>query len=406
MRRWRGVLVTTLLGAVVIALVISGVWTRQSTLASLRVTADQEAVPQVQVVYPQPGPPTHALDLPGDIDAWYQAPIYAQVSGYVKTWYKDFGAQVKTGDLLATISAPGLDEEYESAKAQLAVAEAQYRLGALTARRFRALSGTEAVSQQQVDVETADAAAQQAHVQAAEHEVARYAALEGFKRVVAPFDGVVTSRRTDIGDYVSAAGGDVGPQGASSELFSVADVHEMRVFVAVPQDYAGDLRPGLKATLSLPQFPNKTFVAQFLTTAKAFDPISRTVTTELTVPNPDYTIWPGTYADVHLVVPSDPDLLAVPEQALLFRAQGMQVAVVLPNNTVHLQDVTLGLNLGSVVQIESGLQPSDRVIDNPSDGLLEGESVQIVQGETAMALPAGETHAPASPNRQTVAARN
>jgi membrane fusion protein, multidrug efflux system len=406
MSRLRGLLVTAVIAAVVIVLVVSGIWTRQSTLASLRVTADQEAVPQVQIIYPQPGPRTHALDLPGNIDAWYQAPIYAQVSGYVKMWYNDYGAQVRTGDLLATISAPELDEEYAAAKARLAVAEAQYRLGALTARRFRALSGTQAVSQQQVDVETADAAAEEAQVEAAQHDVARYAALEGFKRVVAPFDGVVTSRRTDIGDYVNAAGGDVGPQGGATELFTVADIHEMRVFIAVPQDYAGDLRPGLQATLSLPQFPDQTFKASFLTTARAFDPVSRTVTTELTVPNPDHAIWPGTYADVHLVVPTDPDVLVVPEQALLFRAQGLQVAVVTPQNTVHLQDVTLGLNLGSTVQITNGLRPTDRVIDNPSDGLLAGEAVQVVAGETAMALPAADTRPPVMAQGQHLAARN
>jgi membrane fusion protein, multidrug efflux system len=406
MSRLRGLLVTAVIAAAVIVLVVSGIWTRQSTLASLRVTADQEAVPQVQIIYPQPGPRTHALDLPGNIDAWYQAPIYAQVSGYVKMWCKDYGAQVRTGDLLATISAPELDEEYAAAKARLAVAEAQYRLGALTARRFRALSGTQAVSQQQVDVETADAAAEEAQVEAAQHDVARYAALEGFKRVVAPFDGVVTSRRTDIGDYVNAAGGDVGPQGGATELFTVADIHEMRVFIAVPQDYAGDLRPGLQATLTLPQFPGQTFDASFLTTARAFDPVSRTVTTELTVPNPDHAIWPGTYADVRLIVPTDPDVLVVPEQALLFRAQGMQVAVVTPQNTVHLQDVTLGLNLGSTVQITSGLRPTDRVIDNPSDGLLAGEPVQVVAGETAMALPAADTHPPAVAQGPHLAARN
>jgi RND family efflux transporter MFP subunit len=406
MSRVRGLFVSAVIVVAVILLVVSGIWTRQSTLASLRVTANQEAVPQVQIIYPQRGPRTHSLDLPGNIDAWYQAPIYAQVSGYVKMWYKDYGAQVRAGDLLATISAPGLDQQYAAAEARLAVAEAQYRISALTARRFRALSGTEAVAQQQVDVETADAAAEEAQVEAARHDVARYAALEGFKRVVAPFDGVVTSRRTDIGDYVNAAGGDAGPQGGATELFSVADIHEMRVFIAVPQDYAGDLRQGLQATLHLPQFPDQTFKARFLTTARAFDPVSRTVTTELTVPNPDHAIWPGTYADVHLVVPTDPNVLVIPEQALLFRAQGMQVAIVTPRNTVHLQDVVLGLNFGNTVQITSGLQPSDRVIDNPSDGLLEGEPVQLVPGEMAMALPAAETHPPRMQQVQHLAARN
>ena len=252
----------------------------------------------------------------------------------------------------------------------------------------------------------AAAAAQKAQVQAAKDDVARYAALETFKRVVAPFDGVVTSRRTDVGDYVNAAGGDAGSTGASTELFSVADVHEMRVFVAVPQDYAGSLQKGMAATLNLPQFPHKTFTAHVVTTASAFNPSSRTVTTELTVKNPNHAIWPGSYADVHLVVKADPKLLVIPEQAVLFRAQGLQVAVVEPNNTVHLQNVALGLNLGSTVQVESGLTATDRVIDNPSDGLLEGQAVQIVPGEKAVALPSQETHPDTSSADTTVASEN
>lgn len=398
MRNIRGSLIAVGAVAVVTAVVVVGIDSRQKTLADLRVTSDVEAIPQVQIVYPQLGPATHVLDLPGNIDAWYQTPIYAQVSGYVKSWNKDYGAKVKAGDLLATISTPGLDEQYQAAEARLAVAVAQAKLSALTARRFKALAGTQAVSQQQVDVEAADAAAQQAQVQAAQHDVARYAAMESFKRVVAPFDGIVTSRKTDVGDYVDAAGGDAGPSGGATELFSVADVHEMRVFVSVPQDYAGSLAPNMHATLTLPQFPNKTFDATVLTTAQAFDPTSRTVTMELTVPNPKGRIWPGTYAEVHLQVPSDPGALVVPEQALLFRAQGMQVAVVGANGKVALKNVTLGINMGSTVQIMSGLNPADRVIDNPSDGLLQGEQVDVVPGEMAMRLPADETH-PIVPNK-------
>jgi membrane fusion protein, multidrug efflux system len=391
MNRKRGFFVAGLAGVAVVTSVTWGIWSRQESLASLRVTADQEAVPPVQVVYPQHGSATRILDLPGNIEAWYQAPIYAQVSGYVKMWYADYGAKVKRGELLATIDAPELDEQYEAAKAQLAVAQTRYKIASLTAKRYQALSGTRAVSQQEVDVEVADAAAAQAQVQAASDDVARYAALASFKRVVAPFDGVVTSRKTDVGDYVSAAGGDVGSTGTSTELFSVADIHELRVFVAVPQDYAGDLHNGLTAKLSLPQFPHQTFTARLLTTADAFDPTSRTVTAELTVENHDNEIWPGSYADVHLVVKADPKLLVIPEQALLFRAQGLQVAEVEPNNSVHLQNVTLGLNLGGMVQVESGLSPSARIIDNPSDGLLEGQTVQIVSGERTTAPGSHQT---------------
>jgi RND family efflux transporter MFP subunit len=373
-------------GAVVIFAVAWGLIGRRDAVASLRVTAAQTAVPPVQVVYPQQGAPTHTLDLPGNVVAWYEAPIYAQVSGYVKMWYVDYGAKVKKGQLLATIDAPELDQQYQAAQAQLAVAQTKYRIASLTAKRYGALSGTQAVSQQQVDVEIADAAAGLAQVQAAQDDVARYAALEGFKQVVAPFSGVVTSRQTDVGDYVSAAGGDVGSGGKSTELFSVADIHEMRVFVDVPQDDASSLQNGLTASVELPQFPNRIFTARFATTAGAFNPVSRTVTTELTIDNPHDTIWPGSYADVRLAVKSNPNLLIIPEQALLFRAQGLQVAVVKPDNSVHLQDVKLGLNLGSSVQVLSGLSAADRIIDNPSDGLLDGQHVQIVPGAPGVAL--------------------
>ena len=374
---------------IVAGLVAWGIVGRRNHLADLRSVAAEESVPQVQVIAPAHGPATRSLSLPGTIKAWYAAPIYAQVSGYVRAWYKDYGAPVKAGDLLATIDAPGLDEQYATAKANLAVAQSKYKLAAVTARRWKALSGTQAVSQQEVDVQAASAESQAAQVQAAQHEVARYAALEQFKNVVAPFDGVVTSRNTDVGAYVNAAGGDPSAHGGSSELFSVADLHRMRVFVSVPQDYSGMLKPGLTAMLSLPQFPDREFKATYQTTANAFDPQTRTVITELTVDNPDHIIWPGTYASVHFTTSADPNILIVPEQSLLFRAEGMQVALVEPDGKVHLQDVKLGLNLGQTVQVVAGLKPADRLINNPSAGLLEGEAVHVVPGAPGIA-PAPE----------------
>lgn len=370
-------LIAALLVACLVAL---GIYQRFANVADLRDIANEEAIPQVQVISPVPGPATRTLTLPGNIRAWYSAPIYAQVSGYVVKWLKDYGGEVKAGQLLATIDAPAVDEQYESAQADLDVAQTNYNLAAVTAQRWSALAGTQAVSQQEVDVKVADAAAQKAKVRAAQHQVARYKVLEGFKSIVAPFDGVVTSRNTDVGNYVNAAGGDVGARGASDELFSVADIHEMRVFVSVPQDYSAMLKPGLTATLSLPQYPGKVFNATFDTTANAFNPQTRTVVTELLVPNPDHLIWPGTYANVHFVAPMDANVLIVPEQALLFRADGMQVALVKPDGTVHLQDVKLGLNLGQNVQVIAGLTRTDHLIVNPSAGILEGEKVRIVQG--------------------------
>ncbi len=387
-RARRGPVLGLAFGVVVLALVASGIIERRDHLASLRDTAREEALPQVQVIVPAHAPALRQLDLPGTVSAWHSAPIYAQVSGYVRKWYKDYGASVKAGDLLATIDAPSLDEQFETAKANLDVVETRYKLAQATAKRWKALSGTKAVSQESIDTQAGNATAEHAQVVAAQHEVARYQALEQFKQVVAPFDGVVTSRNTDIGDYVTAAGGDAGGPN-STELFTVADIHEMRVFVPVPQDYAGMLEPGLTATLSTPQAPRRIFDLTFQTTAQAFSPQSRTVVTELTVDNADHAIWPGTYANVHFSVSVDPELLVIPEQALLFRAQGMQVAVVQPNDTVRLQDVKLGLNLGLNVQVLSGLAAGTRLVNNPSASLLQGEAVHVVPGVPGIA-PAAE----------------
>jgi membrane fusion protein (multidrug efflux system) len=356
-----------------------GIWSRSDTVAALRITAADASLPRVQVVSPQPGPPQRTLTLPGNIEPWYQAPIYAQVSGYVSNWYKDYGAQVKAGDVLATVDTPALDAQFAASKANLAVVESHYKLAEITARRWSALSGTQAVSQQDVDVKVADAAAQKAQVAAAQQDVARYQALIAFKRLVAPFDGVVTARNTNVGDYVNAAGGDPTLHSPATALFIVADIHQMRIFVSVPQEYADVLKPGLTATLTLPQAPDKPIPAQFLTTANAVVPTSRTIVTELTVDNATRELWPGAYVNVQFVFPSQPNVLILPEQALLFRAQGMQVAVLDGQDRVHLRNVVLGHNLDTEVQIVAGLKATDKVVGNPSLGLLEGQQVKIVQ---------------------------
>jgi membrane fusion protein (multidrug efflux system) len=390
-RRIRPKLVAAIVAVVLGGLVVYGIAQRHNNVTALKTLADDESVPQVQVMMPMPGPATRAITLPGNIKAWYTAPIYAQVSGYVHKWYVDYGAFVKSGTLLATIDAPTVDEQYQTAAANLDVAKTNSTLADVTAQRWKSLAGTEAVAQEEVDVKVAAAAAMKAQVVAADHEVARYGALEQFKNIVAPFDGVVISRDTDIGNYVNAAGGDVSSRGTADEMFSVADIHEMRLFVSVPQDYADMLKPGLEATFTLAQYPGREFKATLLTTANAFDPQTRTVVTELVAPNPDHLLWPGTYATVHFVAAADHNVLVVPEQALLFRDQGMQLALVDSEGKVHLQDVKLGLNLGQNVQVLSGLKSTDRFLVNPSAGTLEGEKVQIVSGVPGVAP---ETAAP------------
>ena len=382
-RRGRRLLWSVLGLAVAIGVAAYGIADRESTVAALAVTADDEAVTRVTLVQPQRGPSSRALTLPGDVNAWYEAPIYAQVSGYIRAWYEDYGAQVKRGQLLASIETPDLDQQLGQAKAQLDVARARYELAKVTAQRWQKLSGTQAVSQQEVDVNVADAAAQKAEVEAARFNVARFQAEEEFKRVVAPFDGVVTSRQTDVGDYVNAAGASASARGNATELFSVADLHEMRVYVSVPQDYSGYLKPGLTATMTLPQFPDRVFKADFATTANSYNTQSRTVLTELTVDNPRHEIWPGAYAEVHFKVPTNPDILIVPEQSLLFRSQGLQVALVDAQDRVHLRDIRIGLNFGETVQVLGGLKETDRLIANPSDGLLDGETVKVVHAPAA-----------------------
>jgi membrane fusion protein (multidrug efflux system) len=375
----RGRILALIAVVVAVGLAAFGIWSRSDAVASLKQEADDSAIPRVEVVSPKPAPPHRTLTLPGNIAAWYEAPIYAQVTGYVVHWFKDYGAQVKTGDVLATVSTPSLDAQFEAAKAKLVVAQASYKLAVITAKRWAALAGTEAVAQQDVDVKAADAAEQKAEVSAAEQTVEQFRAMVAFKNLVAPFDGVVTARNTNVGEYVNAAGGDATLRSPSTALFSVADIHQMRVFVSVPQEYADALKPGLTATLTLPARPGDPIAAPFLTTANAVNTSTRTIITEFTVNNAKGELWPGTFVNVHFNFPGAPNILILPEQALLFRAQGMQVAVLDSQNRVHLQDVVLGRNLNTNVEIISGLKATDRVVGNPSLGLLNGQQVKIVQ---------------------------
>ncbi|MBH9969173.1 MULTISPECIES: efflux RND transporter periplasmic adaptor subunit [unclassified Commensalibacter] len=356
---------------------IFGIVERQHDVVKLTEQARKDSFPIVQCIQPQKGPAIRSLTLPGDVSAWYQAPIYAQVSGYVQHWYRDYGATVKAGELLATIDTPGLDAQYEAAKANLKVAQTRYQLAAVTAKRWQALSGTRAVSQQEVDVQVANAKVQKAEVDAAGHEVARYEALQAFKKIKSPFSGVVTSRLTDVGDFVNN-NGDLSRQGKATELFTVSDIHKLRIFVDVPQDYASILKKGLKAELTTIQYPGKTFQADFLTSARAFNMASRTVTTELTVENASHILWPGTFVQVHFITPADPDILIIPEQALIFRSEGMQVAVVGNDHRVRMQKVKLGNNLGKSIQVLAGIKKTDWIVNNPSAGLLNGQQVKIV----------------------------
>ncbi len=317
--------------------------------------------------------------MPGNVVAWNEAPIYAQVSGYVTKWYKDYGAHVEKGELLAEINAPGLDAEYKASLAQLETAVTNYNLAAVTAKRYTDLKNTAGVSLQQVDNSVAAAAVDKAQVAAAQENVQHYYAMIGFEKVVAPFAGIVTSRLVNIGDYVTSAGGDAAVQGSAKPLFNVTDVSKLRVYAAVPQSFGNVLSPAITATLTLPNAPERPIKANFLTEAGAVTTGTRTIITELVVEDGQKPLLSGAYVNVHLTVPGNPNLVIVPSQALLFRAEGMQVATVGAGDRIHLQDVSLGNNLGSEVEILSGVTATDQIVANPSLGLLEGQQVKVVQ---------------------------
>ncbi|MBN3867786.1 efflux RND transporter periplasmic adaptor subunit [Gluconobacter kondonii] len=373
----RGKLILLVVIVLAIALAAWGIVQRGTHYHSLKGVTEEAAIPPVTLITPQPGPKTRQVDLPANLAAWYEAPIYAQVSGYVKMWYKDYGAHVKRGEVLAEISTPSLDAQFEAAKAHYNVVLARYNLAVITTQRWTALKGTQAVSRQEVDVQAANAAAQKAELEAARHDVDRFQALEDFKKIVAPFDGIVTSRLVNVGDYVNAGGGNVNSRGSASELFSVADVHRMRVFVSVPQDFSNVISPKIEAELTLPQYPGRRFQAKFLATANAFNAATRTVTTELTLDNDDNLLWPNAYATAHISAPGNPNILILPEGAIIYRAEGNQVAKVI-NNHAHLVNVTVGINFGTTVQVLSGITKDDRVVANPTADLLEGDEVRIV----------------------------
>jgi RND family efflux transporter MFP subunit len=377
--RGRGWAVAVLGIGVALVLAGYGIWTRDVAQTNLQQLVDDTAIPRVQVTTPKPGPTERTVTLPSNVVAWNEAPIYAQVSGYVMQWYKDYGAHVEKGDLLAEIDAPGLDAQYKTSLAQLDTAVTNSNLAARTAQRYTELKGSAGVSQQEIDNFVSAAAANKAQVAAAQENVQRYYAMIGFEKVVAPFAGIVTSRLVNIGDYVTSAGGDAAAVGSAKPLFNVADVSKLRTYVAVPQSFGNVLSPAIKATLTLPNAPEKPIKAEFLTTAGAVSAATRTIVTELVVEGGQKPLLPGAFVEVHLTVPGAPNVLIVPSQALLFRAQGMQVATVAAGDRIHLQDVSLGDNFGLDVQVVSGLTVSDRIVANPSLGLLEGQQVKVVQ---------------------------
>ncbi len=353
-----------------LAIAAFGIFGRQDSDAKLAKWTDAQAVPSVSVVQPKRGSGSQEIVLPGDIQAWNQAPLYARVNGYLKSWKKDIGARVKTGEVLGSIEAPDLDQQLDQARAKLASTQADTNLAKLTSKRWKSLLGSNSVSQQTADEKAGDAEAKASLVTAAQADVKRLEALESFKRLVAPFDGVVTGRNTDIGDLIT-----VGTGGRA--LFTVSDIHAMRIYVRVPQVYAADLQVGMEADLKLMQYPGQMFYAKLLTTSNAISEESRTVLVQLVADNPDGKLWPGSFVEVHFKLPTNPDILTLPTSSLLFRQHGMEVAVVGPDNKIVVKPIKIARDLGTEVEVTSGVSLSDKVIDSPSDTLEQGTVVQV-----------------------------
>jgi RND family efflux transporter MFP subunit len=378
-------------GIAAVAIAIAGIAVRWIHERNVRNWTAAGAVAAVNVIAPEHGVTGQQLVLPGNIQAWYEAPIYARVSGYLKRWYEDFGAHVKKGQLLAEIDAPDVDAELAAAKANLRAGEAQVKVreaetefARTTYDRWRD-SPKGVVSEQERESKKADYASASARYSAAvadtssqQGAVDRLAALEGFKRILAPFDGVVTARNTDIGALINAGSGSGG--GSAPQLFRVADIHEMRVFVQVPQEMSAAIHAGETAELHLPQYPDRVFKATVATTAEAINESSRTMLVELHADNGEGLLQPGTFAEVHFDLPGNAATLRIPTSALIFRQQGVQVAVVASDNRVVLKNVTIGRNLGTDMEVLAGLAPDDRVIASPSDSLSGGDPVRVVGG--------------------------
>jgi RND family efflux transporter MFP subunit len=370
-----GVLIAIIAVIVVIAIVIAGVVPRLRAKAALRVETNSLAVPAVQVIQPKRGSTAQEIILPGNIQAFIDAPIYARTNGYLRSWTSDIGARVKKGQLLAEIETPEVDQQLLQARADLNTAQANENLSQITFNRFEGLKNTDSVSTQDVDNAAGDYAAKKAIVDSARSNVNRLEDLQSFEKIYAPFDGVITARNTDVGQLIDS--GSSG--GVAKELFHIAAIRTLRVYINVPQQYSVAAKPGIVADLSLAQFPGRTFQGKLVRTANAIDLATRTLLVEVDVDNATGELLPGAFAEVHLKLPTEIPSYILPVNALIFRAQGLQIATVDNGNRAKLVTIVLGRDFGATVEVVSGLTDADKVIVSPPDSLVDGEQVQIAQ---------------------------
>jgi RND family efflux transporter MFP subunit len=369
--RW---LVLAIALIVTAALLASGIWSRVKANRKLGAETSQVAVTAVSVVSPKQTAPAQEIILPGNVQPFISSPIYARTNGYLKSWNVDIGAQVKQGQLLAVIDAPEVDQQLAQSLSNLNTAKANLALAEITKNRYEGLIKTNAVAQQDVDNAVGSYKANQAIVEADEANVKQLQALQGFEKIYAPFDGVVTARNTDIGDLIDS--GSSG--GVKTDMFHIAQPGTLRVYVNVPEEYSQGVKTGMTANLALAEFPSRTFQGKLVRTADAINVTTRTLLIEIDVQNPTGTLLTGSYAEVHLQVPTATSTYLLPVNTLLFRTEGLRVAIV-KNGKVVLATVTPGHDFGDQIEIVSGLKADDQVIVNPPDSIIAGQEVQIVQ---------------------------
>ena len=361
-----------------IAVAAYGMGIRAAQNSRLHNLTEALAVPTVAIVAPTRAENHDGLDLPGRLEAFISAPIYARVPGYLKSWKYDIGGKVKAGDVLAEIDTPDLDQQLMQARADLNVSQANAKLAKISAERWQSLAGTDAVAKQDVDTRNFTLNANMAQVKAAQANLDRLVAEEGFKRLTAPFDGIVTARDTDIGALIN-----VGATGGA-QLFVVSETNKLRVYVDVPQNYVPSVPPGTKATLTVPEHPGKTYSGTVEASAQAVNPSTGTTLMQIIVDNSAGEMMPGDYASIHLQTLGARDVFSVPSSALIFDAQGLSIATIDADNRVVLKQVSIERDLGAVVELASGLSLQDRVIQNPPDGIGNGALVRL-----AAAAPGG-----------------
>ncbi len=370
-KRW---LVLAVAVIVVATLLISGIRSRVRARAALDTETVQAALTAVSVVSPKRTTPAEEIILPGNVQPYISSPIYARTNGYLKKWYFDIGAHVKQGELLAVIETPEVDQQLEQARSNLLTAQANLELASITKARYQGLLKSNAVAQQDVDNAVGTYNANNAIVEADKAAVQQYSALVSFEKVYAPFDGVITARNTDIGDLINSGSSSA----AKTDLFHIAQPGTLRVYVNVPEEYSRGIKVGMTADLSLAEFPDRKFQGKLVRTADDINLATRTLLVEIDVKNPTGTLLTGSYAEVHLAVPTQASTFLVPVNTLLFRTEGLRVGIV-KDGKVVLTAVTPGHDFGNQIEIVSGLKSDDHVIINPPDSIVSGQEVQIVQ---------------------------